>query len=56
MKQSENYKNITESTLPTLRQDGDPRRYTHQPQPVHKPSMTHKTSPLQGITIGPKQT
>ena len=58
MKLSENYKNITESTPPphsTLRQDGDPRHYTPQPQPVHKPNMTHKTFLLQGITIGPKQ-
>ena len=57
MEQSENYMNITESTHPpTLRQDGNPRHFTHQPQPVHNPYMTHKTSPLQGITMGPKQT
>ena len=41
---------------PALKHDGDPRHYTHQPQPVHKPNMTHETFPLQGITTGPKQT
>ena len=57
MKQSENYKNITESTpIPTLRQVGDPRHYTRQPHPVHKSNMTRKTSLLQGITMGPKKT
>ena len=55
MKQSENYKNITESTPPTLGYDGDRRHYTYQPQPVHQPNMTQKTFPLQGTTMGPKQ-
>ena len=55
MKQSENYKNITESTPPPLDRM-ETQDYTHQPQPVHKPNMTHKAFPLQGITMGPKQT
>ena len=54
MKQSENYYNW--KYPPTLRQDRDPRHHALQPQPVHKPNMTHKASPLKGITTGPKQT
>ena len=51
MKLSENYKNITESTAPPL-----DRMETQGTIPTnHKPYMTHKTCPLQGITMGPKQ-
>ena len=52
MKQSENYKNITENTPLLL-----DRIETQDTIPTNqKPNMTHKTSPLPGITIRPKQT
>ena len=58
MKQSENYKNIAQTTLPPLDriETQDTLPPPPQPQPVHKPNMTRKISTLQGITIGQKQT